>query len=224
MIWQLLYQEVISKNGLFHSVPTVRLAQSQLYSAHTVTKSGEERSHRRGGEVPSDLLEQWRMAEVCSQVVPGMNLWNLWQGSSRNQCSHTGCDEFWGQEPPPTGAPPFPGKRSGNGETDMWGCFFPAGLVWTFSEHRAEHTAAIPKDWPASLTRSPTAGCSEQLRILKNKLKKKTYRTGEENKPPAGRMMRAATERSLFICSSNKKKQREPLRCHYTKHLLQRTE
>lgn len=45
----------------------------------------------------------------------------------------------------------------------------------------------------------------------------------EENKPPAGRMI-TATERSVFICSSSKKKQREPLRCHYMKHLLQKTE
>jgi len=62
----------------------------------------------------------------------------------------------------------------------------------------------------------------EQERVLKNQEWNKTYRTGEESKYSAARMMITATERSIFISSSNKKKQRVPLRC--TKHLLQRTE
>lgn len=47
-------------------------------------------------------------------------------------------------------------------------------LGWTFSENKAEHTAAIIKDWPAALTRNPTVGCSEQLRILKA-IKRRKY-------------------------------------------------
>lgn len=39
MIWQLLYQqEVISKKRLFHSAPTVRLAQSQFYYTCTLVR------------------------------------------------------------------------------------------------------------------------------------------------------------------------------------------
>lgn len=204
MMWQLLYQgEVINEKGLFHSMPTVRLAQFQLYSAYALTEPGEERSHKRGDEVPCDL-EQWGMAEVCSQVVPDMNLWNLGQG---NSSFHSRYGDLRGQESPPTGTLPFSGEQ--NGETDTWVCLFTIGSDWTFSEHRTEHTAVIPRDWPATLTRSPTADCSGQLRVQKSK-EEKTDRLEKENKPPVGRMMITATERSIFI-SFSKKEETESL-------------
>lgn len=142
------------------------LAQSQLYSAHALTTPGEERSHQRDHEMPSSLLEQWGTAEVCSQVIPGTKLWNLGQGSSRNQCSHTGCGG--------TGTTTHRSTSSPRGAEWQWGhrhagLLFSMGLDWTISKHRAEHTAAIPKDWPTTLNRSQAAHCSEQLRIFKNK-------------------------------------------------------
>lgn len=145
---------------------TLCLAQSQLYSAHALTTPGDERSHQRDHKMLSKLLEQWGMAEMCSQVMPGTKLWNLGQGSSRNQCSHTGCE---GTGTTTHRSTSIPREQSSNGDTGMWGCFFPMGLDLTISEHRAEHTAAIPKDWPTTLTRSQTTDCSEQLRIFKNK-------------------------------------------------------
>lgn len=55
---------------------------------------GEESGHEKVGEVLSDLLGQWVMA----QMVPDTNLWNFGQSSSSS--FPTGAEDLWSQEPP----------------------------------------------------------------------------------------------------------------------------
>lgn len=152
------------RRGLYHSV---RLVQSQLYSAHALTKPGEKNAHRWVGEVLLDLPEQGVVAELCSQMVPDTNLWNSGQGSSTFP---TGCGGLWSEEPPHLAPQEHLHSQESGMAMVRQICRAPfSSKCKTFSEHRAEHTATIPKDWPTALIRSLTAECSEQLRFKKNK-------------------------------------------------------
>lgn len=167
MIRQLLYhKKVISQKRLFHTVPGT--VSALFCSCADYTWWGKEPPERSQDAVqtPGAMRHGW-------DVLSGDARHEAVKPGARQQQESVLSHWVWGTGTTTHRSTSIPREQSSNGDTGMWGCFFPMGLDLTISEHRAEHTAAIPKDWPTTLTRSQTADCSEQLRIFKNNKKRK---------------------------------------------------